>query len=352
MDFTGSEESLAKAKSLEPGYPYVYFGQANLSWLRYVYESQQTDETLKNKFEREVGEAVAASESWLKKHPKDAKGYLALSGAYGLRARLSTIEKRWIRALMDGRKAVKFTRKAHDLDPRLHDALLGAGMYDYYSDSLPRAVKILGKLVLGGNRERGIASLKTVAEKGTYAKIAAKLMLIEIYTEDESGPRNPAEALRIIQDLKSEFPQSPVFHKIEHVCLYEAKRFQELRKSVADYKARIVEGKAYYPERDRARMFVTEGTADFAENKLEAAQEAFQRAADLSGTEKKPDRWGVWGLIRLGQVYDALNLRAKAVEAYRTAARFPDIWDFRNIAESGLKKPILLGLSVGQLPPP
>lgn len=352
MDFEASEASLKKARLLEPEYPYTYFGQANLTWLRYVYGSQQTDSALKAKFEREVKYAVAASKVWLKKHPNDAKGYLALSGAYGLRARLAAIQKRWIRALLDGRRAVKFTRKAHQLDSGLTDALLGVGMYDYYADSLPRVVRILSKLILGGNRDRGIESLKIVARKGKYAKIAAQLLLIEIYTEDKSGAKNPEESVRIISALKIEFPKSPVFHKIEHVCLYEAGRFEELQKSVVEYRRRIEEGWAYYPKRDHARMYVTEGTARFAQKDLALAEKAFLQAGLLARTGEKPDRWGVWGLVRLGQVRDALSRRQEAVEAYRSAMSFPDIWGFRKVARGGVRKPILLGLQVGPLPPP
>ncbi|PCI37267.1 MAG: hypothetical protein COB53_06940 [Elusimicrobia bacterium] len=352
MNFDESEAHLDKATKLDPDYPYTYFGRANLSWLRFVYVSQQTDPKLKKKFEKQVEEAVAASQKWLKTHPKDAQAYLALSGSYGLRARLSTIQKHWIRALMDGRRAVKYTRKAHKLNPKLYDALLGAGVYDYYSDALPRGIKLLSRLILGGDRDRGIASLKIVAEKGNFTKIAAQLLLIEIYTEDQWGARDPQKAVDIISALRKEFPQSPIFHKIEHVCLYEAKRFKELKTSVDDYQKRIDADWAYYPKKDRARMFVTQGTAQFAQAKLPEAQTAFQEAGKLAGSSKKPDRWGVWGLVRLGQVRDALKSRKEAVEAYASAMKFPDIWGFRGVAKKGRRRPILLGLTVGQLPPP
>ncbi len=352
MNFDESQAHLEKAKLVEPEYPYIYFGQANLSWLRYVYVSQQTDPALKKKFEKEVQAAVTASKKWLKSHPNDAQAYLALSGAYGLRARLSTIQKHWIRALMDGRRAVKFTRKAHKLDPELYDALLGAGVYDYYSDALPRGIKILSKLILGGDRERGIESLKIVAEKGNFTKIAAKLLLIEIYTEDKYGSRNTEEAVRIISALKKEFPKSPIFHKIEHVCLYEAGRFEELSASIAEYRRRIKLDWPYYPKKDHARMFVTEGTAQFAQKELELAQKSFFKASRLADADDKPERWAVWGMVRLGQVHDALKSRSKAIEAYKSAMAFPDIWGFKGIARSGVRKPILLDLKVGQLPPP
>ncbi|MFH2202715.1 MAG: hypothetical protein ABIJ96_06350 [Elusimicrobiota bacterium] len=352
MDFSASEASLEKAKAALPEYPYPYFGQANVTWLRYVYGSQRTDTALQKKFEGEVEQAVAAAETWLRAHPRDAEGYLALSGSYGLRARLATIQKRWLRALLDGRKAVKFTRQAHRLDPELHDALLGAGMYDYYADSLPRTVKFFSKLILGGDRERGIRSLKTVAEKGRYAKIAAQLLLIEVYTEDRWGARDPAEAVRIIQALRTRFPKSPVFHKIEQVCLYEAERYDEVSASAREYTRRIDDGWAYYLPQDRARMCVTEGTARFAQNRLEPAHDAYQRAGALAGTAEKPERWGVWGLVRLGQVRDLLNRRPEALQAYGAAGGFADIWGFRAAAKRGLRAPHLSSSEVGQLPPP
>lgn len=352
MDFDGAEAGLELAKKAMPEYPYPYFGQANVTWVRYVYGTQRTDEALKKRFEAEVEKAIEVSKAWLKTHPKDAEGYLALSGSYGLRSRLSVIQKRWFRTLINGRRAVKMVRKAHKLDPTLHDALLGIGMYDYYADSLPRTVKFFTKLFLRGDRERGIRELKIVAEKGKYSNIAARLLLIEIYTEDRWGAKDPKEAMRIIRDLRERFPMSPIFHQVEHTCLYEDGRYDELRASAREFLKRIDEKRPYYPERSRARMRVVLGTADFAEGRLPEAEKEFREAGKLAGSGDDPNRWGVWGLVRLGQVLDAQKRRAEAVEAFKRAAAYPDIWDFRKIAKRGAKgRPTLEG-GVGQLPPP
>lgn len=352
MDFDGADAAFAKAKAAIPDYPFSYFGSAIVSWARFVYGSQQTDPKLEAAFEREVEGAVVVAKAWMKVHPRDAEGYLSLSGSYGLRSRLSVRQRRWFRALFDGRRAIKYARKAHSLDPELHDALLGIGMYDYYADALPRAVGFFSKLFLGGDRERGIRELEKVAAQGKFSKIGGQLLLLEIYTEDRWGARDPEKALAILRPLRRRFSKSPLFHQIETICLYEAGRFDELIATTKEYQKRIDEAWPYYREMDRARMHVSIGTARFAQQKLGDAERAFRSAGELAGTKDKPNRWGVWGLIRLGHVRDALKRREEALESYRAALGFPDIWGFRGAAKRGLKRPVVLNPHIGQLPPP
>ena len=297
--------------------------------------------------------AIGVAEAWLKKTPRDADALLALSGAYGLSSRLAVIERRWLRALFHGRRGIKLVRKAHRFDPDLYDTLLGIGMYDYYADTLPRFVGVLSRLILGGDRERGIERLKLVAEKGHYANVGAELILIEIYTEDRWGAKDPERALEMIERLMAKFPKSPMFHQIGQVCQYSAGRFDALLASATDYLRRIDEGWPYYPEGDRARQYMTIGAAHFAKKNFEASEKAFETAGELAGTSELPVRWGVWGLVRLGQVRDVLNRREEAVEAYRAAKRFPDIWRFRSYARRGIKTPYRMKeAGVDQLPPP
>lgn len=68
---------------------------------------------------------------------------------------------------------------------------------------------------------------------------------------------------------------------------------------------------------------------------------------------QEPSRWGVWNELRLGQVYDVLGEREKAVKQYKEVLSFDDKWGFDETAEALLKKPYALppGGNVGPLPP-
>jgi hypothetical protein len=352
MDFDGAEAKFKEAERFQPDHPYGYYGDAIVAWAKFVYVSQQTDPVQRKKFEDGVETSIEKCTAWLKLHPNDAYVRLALGGTYGLRSRLSVIERHWLRALWDGRTAIKQTRLAYQLDSTAYDALLGIGMYDYYADALPRFISAFNRMFLGGSREKGIEALKIAAEKGKYVSTAAKLILVEIYTEDQWGAKDPGKALELILELRKEFPNSPIFHQIEHVCLFETGKYDELIESAQDYLKRIDDKAPYYVELDRARMHTTIGTARFAKKEIDFARQSYETAGSLAGTKAAPNRWGVWGLVRLGQVHDVLGERDKAIEAYRAAAQFTDVWGFRALAQARMRSPFAGTDKIGPLPPP
>src|SRR5262249_16941566 len=145
------------------------------------------------------------------------------------------IRKEWLRAYWHGRKAISITRRAVKIDPDYSDAYLGVGMYDYYSDLYPRVVGVLAKLVLGGDRLRGIKTLRMVAEKGRFSASVAKILLVEIYSEDPFGAKDSHEAMRYTEDLRAKYPGSAMMHGAQLAAWYYAKRFHETLDGAEEY---------------------------------------------------------------------------------------------------------------------
>ncbi len=352
FDFDGAQAELRKIEAEDASHPFGPFGEAAVSWARYVYESQQADPELGKQFEKNVDRAVASAEAWIKGHPDDPNGYLVLGGAYGMRSRLAVIQNRFLRALVDGRRAIKATRQANKIDPKYYDAYLGIGMWEYYADVFPRFVKVLGNFFLGGDRLAGIEHLKLAATKGHLVNVAAELLLIEVYTEDRFGAKNPKLALSMIESLRRRYPFSPVFHQIEQVCYYVAGDMDGVERVTQEYVDRIDTHQPYYPESDKARMRVAFGVVRMVRRDLMGAEREFQQAAAMAGDKKKPSRWGVWGLLRLGEVDDALGRRDAARKEYRQVLDYPDVWGFHEVAKGYLDHPYRFDGHPGQLPPP
>ena len=125
MDFEAAREAFEGIRRLDPEHPFSYNGAAAATWVRYTYGTQRNDASLERGFEEQAELAVRKSRAWVKTHPRDAYGLLSLGGSYGLRSRHSVMKGRWLRALADGRKAIKYTRLANKRDPELYDAYLG-----------------------------------------------------------------------------------------------------------------------------------------------------------------------------------------------------------------------------------
>ncbi|TPW18937.1 MAG: hypothetical protein FD126_3186, partial [Elusimicrobia bacterium] len=349
MDFDAAERAARRVIELAPDHPQGYFAEASVAWTRYVYDTEETDQSLVEPFEKKTAEVIKLADRWLKKHPKDSDVLMIQGSAYGLSSRLLVMRRSWLSAYWDGRAALGLVRDAVAADPQNHDARLGVGMYDYYSDVYPRFIGVLAKIMLRGDRLRGIETLKLVAEKGRYSKFAAKLLLVEIFTMDAFGAKNPEEALRISREVRAAYPGSPMLHAAELVSLYEAKRYEEAAAGAREFLERVKQGK--YRPLDQAKGSVILATALWAEGKKEEAL-----AAMRAGTEVKMggrlSRWSVWALTRAGQLEDLLGRHEDARRSFRAAAAEVDTWGMREVAKENVRHPFKTDGYPGPIQPP
>ena len=336
MKFDAAEENTRKAVALNPEHPNPYMGLAGIAWTRYVYETDQGDDRLIGEFDQWTAKTIAVGQKWLKAHPNDAQAMMTLGAAYGLSSRLMIIQQRWISGYLQGRKALAMTKAAVKADPELWDGYLGLGMYDYYSDLYPRFIGVLAKIVLRGNRAKGIEELKLVAEKGHYSKHNAQILLVEIYTSDPFGARDPAKAVALMKELRAQFPESAMMHSAELVAQFTAGKYEQVAESARAYLKDVAEKR--YDAIQEAKGAVALGCALWALGKREEALAAFRQAQRVPYNGRM-SRWAVWASIKAGNLEDAMGRRADALKDYKLAAGEPDRWGFRSIAKAFVSKP-------------
>jgi tetratricopeptide (TPR) repeat protein len=341
MDFDAADRAAEKAIALQPDYPHAHMGAAATSLMRFIYGSEASDPAKLAGYQEKVDRVVAVSEKWLKKHPGDADALLVLGSAHGITSRLALVRRDFLDAFTHGRKSMKSIRAAIKADPQQYDAYLGQGMFDYYVDTIPRFAGWLAKIMLGGDRARGIKNITIAAEKGHYAKTAAQLILVEIYTEDGFGARNPAEAYRLMSGIWAKYPESPMLHSAYIVSLYEDKRYDAARKESEEYLRRVAAGK--YPAWNLPKGHTLLGTVLWAAGEKEKALAEFEAGAKTPPGVLRT-RWAVWSRVRAGQVLDALGRRDEAVAAYKSALSERKLWDFKAVIKPCLAKPCLSGL--------
>lgn len=280
MDFDRADKEAALLTAANPEHPFGYFGQTLVLWMRYTYGSDQTDQTLLQPFEDSVEKTVAVGKAWMKKHPEDAQALLALGAAHGTRARLLVSKRQWVKGYLNARTAMNSVKKAQKLDPDLVDAKLGTAMYDYYTDLYPHFVGALAKIVLRGSRKRGIEALKVLAEKGHYTPTTAKMLLVEIYTKDPFGAKDPEAAIALMKEIRKEYPKSAMLHAAELSSLSQASRHEEVLKGAQEYLQRTKNG-TYSPfDAAKGHLFIAESLR--ALGKLEEAAGAFQKASAVA----------------------------------------------------------------------
>jgi hypothetical protein len=162
------------------------------------------------RFARTVEHAIAAAEDWTTAEPARAEAWFALGAAYGARAQWLIERQERLSAARDGKRIRSVLERAVALDPDLDDARFGIGMYRYYADVAPAALRMFRWLFLlpGGDREAGLQQMHDAYERGHVIRGEAAYQLHRIYLwyEDRS-----ADALSLIRELQLRHPHNPLF---------------------------------------------------------------------------------------------------------------------------------------------
>jgi len=354
VDLPAAEKYFNEALQKYPDHPFPHFGMAMAKWANLEYLEDESDPKLEEEYSKLTDKAVDVGLAWIKKHPGDANAYLAVGGIYGLRARLAVLQHRWFKAYFDGKKAISNTRTAAKIDPGLYDAYLGLGMYEYYAGTLPGVIKFFAKLIMDGDAKKGLEYLNLCKEKGYFNALGAKLLLIEIYTQPGSPYANTGLAVKWARELRADYPVHPQMHFVEIVALYEDKKYEESRSEAQEYLKAVNDGKPAYRKRYLPRVLTAIGTTYLVEHKYDEAADYFARAVATLKDDPAlhPARWGVWAIVRLGNVYDLKGMREKALETYRQARSYKDEWGFSEAIDGYLKKPFSAAALPGPMPPP
>jgi hypothetical protein len=164
-------------------------------------------------FQSRVDAAIAATETWTTREPRRAEAWFYRGGAYGARVQWRVLRGQHIGAARDGNRAKQALERALDLDPDLHDAHFGIGLYHYYADVAPAAAKVLRWLLLlpGGDRERGLQEMLTARGRGALMRSEADYQLHVLYLWYE---KQPLRALELLADLRARHPRNPLFPQL------------------------------------------------------------------------------------------------------------------------------------------
>jgi tetratricopeptide (TPR) repeat protein len=354
VDLPEAKKNFDEALAKYPEHPFPHFGIAMTKWATLEYLEDESDPKLDKEYGELTDRAIDVGLAWIKKHPGDANAYMCLGGMYGLRARLAVLQHRWIKAYFDGKKAISNTRMALKIDPEMYDAYLGLGMYEYYAGTLSGVVKILAKFFLSGDAKHGIELLTVCKDKGYFNALAAKLLLIEIYTTTGSPYVNPELAVKWSRELRAAYPEHPQMHFVEIVSLFENRQYGESRKESLDYLKAVNDGKPAYRKRYLPRVLTAIGTTYLVEKNYDQAELYFAQAAATikADPSQHPARWAVWAIVRLGNLYDLRGVRSRALAYYNEAKTYKDEWGFSESITNYVKRPFAAAELPGQMPPP
>jgi len=165
-------------------------------------------------FLAKTNDAIAEAERMTTSTPGRAEGWFYLGAAYGVRAQWRVHRLERLAAARDGKRIKESLERALALDPAMHDAEFGVGMYRYYADVAPAVLRLLRWMLLlpGGNRVEGLQQLERAATQGLLVRGEAQFQIHFLYLWYENKWR---EAVAIVRALQGRYPRNPLFYQIE-----------------------------------------------------------------------------------------------------------------------------------------
>jgi hypothetical protein len=205
--FAEAERGLAAAC---PPVPVEACGTLRSAWLWWQIALDPADRRLDEEFETLSQSALDAAEAWTRREPQRAEAWFYLAGAHAPRVQWLILRNERLAAARAGSRVKQALERALERDPALHDAYFGIGLYHYYADVAPAALRMLRWLLLlpGGDRERGLAEMLKARGSGVLLRDEADYQLHFIYLWYEG---DTARALELLRGLDARYPSNPLF---------------------------------------------------------------------------------------------------------------------------------------------
>lgn len=206
-DFAGADAALKRACPPAPAQACDVIGVAAQWWRIYLDVDDRSQDAA---FTARLNATIARGERWASREPERAEAWFYLGAAYGSRVQYHAQRGEYFAAARDGKRIKASLEKAIGLDADLHDAYFGVGLYQYYADVTPAALKFLRWLLLlpGGDRTEGMTRMLRARSRGTLLKAEAayQLHLIDLWYEHKAG-----HALELLDQLRAQYPHNPLF---------------------------------------------------------------------------------------------------------------------------------------------
>ncbi|HXW14793.1 MAG TPA: hypothetical protein VEN79_09815 [Terriglobia bacterium] len=222
-DLDGAATVFQQIEQKDPDSPLGYVLEADVTWWKiYYFAADLTDPDVfdivnmeatpyDSHFDDLDNVAIHKAEARIHLGQDLARSNLYEGYAYALRGRLEGLHDRDLPTARAGKRMRSHLLRALELDPKLTDAYLGIGIYNYFVDTLPGIVKFLSMFIglPSGSRTEGLRQLHLCAEKGELGRPEAKFYLAKDYSR--SSEKQYEKSMHLFGELQQEFPHNPLW---------------------------------------------------------------------------------------------------------------------------------------------
>jgi tetratricopeptide (TPR) repeat protein len=297
-------------------------------------ESRQLDA----RFSTLATQAVAAADAWTRREPQRAEAWFYLAGSYAPLVQWRILRGERITAAREGNRIRSALERALALDPALHDAHFGIGLYHYYADVAPPAAQLVRMLLLlpGGDRVKGLQEMSQARDLGQLLRGEADYQLHFIYLWYE---KKAGLALDLLKGLDARYPSNPLF--LQEIAKLHADTLGHHDASAAAWRTlltRAQKGTVHRARLAEVRARLGLAAALDAQRQTDLAIEQLEAVVSAKPTE--PADGLARAHLQLGVAFDRLGRRDRAAAAYQQAIALAPADDpsrIRERARAGLR---------------
>lgn len=332
MDYERAVELFRQAVAADPNDPASWRGSASLIWLRILFlrgtvlvedylgrlkgssdiKLPDPPADLAKAFHEYIDKAIALAEKEVDRNYRDASAHYDLSAALGLAASYSaTVDGRVGGSLKLARRSYSEGQIVLEIDKQRKEAGLVLGTYRYLVSTLPMVVRWMAYIVgFDGGKDEGIRLIEEAASHPSDIQPDAKFALVLMYNREGRY----ADAVRVLQGLKSSYPRNRLVALEEGSTLLRANRPADALATLDQGMTRLAQDTRTRMPGEVVRWHLKRGIARLRLGMLNAAEDDLRTAAgDARG----------WVLARVkvesGKVADLRGDRTRAKGEYKAA---------------------------------
>ncbi|GAB3539310.1 tetratricopeptide repeat protein [Spirosoma fluminis] len=193
-----------------PKHPMPYFLMGLAEWWKIVPNTDVTD--YDEKCLMYMDSTITLAENLYEESDNKLEPSFFLAAAYAFKGRLYSERKKWAKATLAGKSALKYFEKCKgnaDFSPEL---LFGDGMYNYYAQWIPENYPLLKPILVffpKGNKQSGIKQLEKTANTAFYTRVEARYFLLQIYSMENQYDK----AYEMAKYMAEQYPDNPFFER-------------------------------------------------------------------------------------------------------------------------------------------
>lgn len=337
MQFEEAGAVFDRLAARTPDHPVAPFLQALVPWWQVLMDLSDTSHDAA--FFAAMDEVIARSDRMLRRDRDNLDAQFFKGAALGFRGRLQANRRSWLKAALDGKRAMDHVLDVAAAEPDNADFLFGKAIYDYYAAAIPERYawsKPFVAMFPSGSRSRGLAAMHRTFRDGTYIQTEAAYFLLQIYYLYEA---DFGKSVQFIDWLRARYPDNAFFHAMEARIYARFGRWDRSEEVFQAVMRRYGQRHTGYNDAIAEQALYYLGRAQQMRSNHGQALALYYRLEQIAEGRPQNSAFQTLGRLRQGMAHDARGERQKALQRYREVLRLEDFSDSHDRARRYIETP-------------